>query len=165
MEDREKRGKLTLRGVHETQHVEEVYRPPQLLDFPEFDDTDQYVYRWLRVTLGGEDDIKNINLRLREGWTFVKISDLKDQGAYSLVASQKGNSLLENTVRVGDVALAKLPRAKQEAYIKHVEGLTRRQASAFAQKRVQANVDGQEIFLDAGDSRTRVTRGPVDFAD
>src|SRR3990167_3456015 len=101
------RDEIDARGIHDVSH-EEVYRPPNLLDIPDFDDSDQYVYRWLRTELGGEEDSKNIMMRLREGWSFVKLNDLKDASAYKSVSLRKGSSLLEGTVRLGDVALAKL---------------------------------------------------------
>ena len=164
MQDREARGKLHLRGTHDVAHVEEVYRPPNMLDIPEFDDSDQYVYRWLRVSLGGEEDAKNIMMRLREGWTFVKLDELKDASAFHVVDAQKGSSHLENTVRIADVALAKLPRAKAEAYYKYIDSLNDKQATPLTQSRLKTQVDGHDVYLD-NESRAKITRGQVDFGD
>ena len=152
------------RGTHETQRGRETYTPPSLLDMPEMPDTDMYVYRWIRVELGGEVDTKNITMRLREGWTFVKLDELPDKAAFAVVDAQKGSSLLENLVKVGDVALAKLPRAKSEAYKRYVEGMAQAQADAVTRKNVKASADGREVYLD-NESSQRVTRGQVDLRD
>ena len=161
------RGETT--GMREVSRVEEpdyVYVPPSLLQIPDFADKDQYSYRWVRVTLGNEEDNKNIMMRLREGYTFVKIGDLPEGTAFDMVAQQRGSSLLEGTVRVGDVALAKIPRHKSLAYKRYVEGLAAAQAAAVSQRAISANVDDHVAVLDNSESRSSVVRGKrVAFAD
>lgn len=69
-----------------------------------------YIYRWLRVTLQGKDDVKNISKVKREGWEFVKPEEIETS---DLPIRNYGT--LEGYVGEGDVALAKLPADIAEA--------------------------------------------------
>lgn len=80
---------------------------PQLPDPPE-----GYVYRWVRVILGGKDDVQNISRYMRGGWEFVKPEELQGK-AFPVRDFGK----LEGIVGINDVALAKLPEDIREARI------------------------------------------------
>lgn len=78
---------------------------------PEFDEDERYVYRWVRVELAGQDDIKNVLRRERIGWTFVKPEDVPN--SYKMPVRVTGSN--KGVVGIDDVALMKLPREIAEA--------------------------------------------------
>ena len=73
--------------------------------------------RWIRITLNGEDDYKNVGKRQREGWIFVSPEEVPELASTSIV---KEGGRYNGVVSSGDVALAKIPTdkmvARQENY-------------------------------------------------
>ena len=73
--------------------------------------------RWIRITLNGEDDYKNVGKRQREGWTFVSPEEVPELASTSIV---KEGGRYSGVFSSGDVALAKIPTdkmiARQEYY-------------------------------------------------
>ena len=67
---------------------------------------ERFVYRWVRVELGGEEDMKNILRREREGWRFCRAEDVPGFNRLPL----RSVGYTRGTVGVNDVALARLPR-------------------------------------------------------
>jgi hypothetical protein len=85
---------------------------PKLPDPPE-----GYVYRWVRVILGGKDDIQNISRYQRGGWEFVKPEELEGKGF-----PVRDFGKLEGIIGINDVALAKLPEDIRDARIELADG-------------------------------------------
>jgi hypothetical protein len=79
-----------------------------------------FVYRWVRVTLQGKDDVNNISRYKRSGWEFVKPEDFGQAEAPLL-----NYGTLEGYVGVGDLALAKLPADVADARQELVHQKTR----------------------------------------
>lgn len=77
----------------------------------EAEEDERFVYRWCRVELGGEEDMKNVLRLERAGWVFVKPEDLP--GAYKMPIRATGNA--KGAVGIDDVALMRLPREIAEA--------------------------------------------------
>ena len=94
------------------------WMPPELL--PEPDKQPGYKYRWMRVTLNGESDARNISMKLREGWEPVKI---EEQPQYQLLVNGEGR--WKDCVQVGDVLLIKTPEEladqRNDYYLKQSE--------------------------------------------
>ena len=67
-----------------------------------------YSLRWIRIYLNGQEDIKNIGRRLRQGYTFVTFTELPPEytNYYSHTKLQRFDT---EVVTIGDVALAKIP--------------------------------------------------------
>lgn len=67
---------------------------------------DDYELRWIRFTIGGEVDIRNLSKREREGYEFVKPSELPQD----FLAALKVQDTKERTglVTSGDVVLVKV---------------------------------------------------------
>ena len=80
-----------------------------------------YVYRWVRVTLQGKDDVNNISKYKRQMWEFVKPDELTGVSDVPLL----NYGTLEGYVGVGDLALAKLPADVAEARQELVHQKTR----------------------------------------
>jgi hypothetical protein len=79
---------------------------------PQLPPVDEFVYRWLRVAIRGEDDVQNIARRTREGWKFVTREELP-KAYQNLPVRDYGK--MSGVVGIDDVALGKLPRHIAEA--------------------------------------------------
>lgn len=76
----------------------------------ELKSSQEFVFRWIRVQLDGEWDIKNIRRRESEGWVWVRSDEYSGLELFPAVAG--GN--LDGVVGIDDLALAKLPRKISE---------------------------------------------------
>ncbi len=136
--------------------LEEEYNPHDALKIPPMPDQDQYIYRWIRFRVSGEDDVTNLSARLREGWVFVKEEDVPPE--YVLPAISTKISVLSGIAINGDLALAKLPRRKAEAIRRWAEDKAIAAESAFNNRMMVTEVNGQVVRLQNDGNRT-VTRG------
>lgn len=136
--------------------LEEEYTPPSALEIPEMPDEDQYVYRWVRVRTGNEDDVNNITARLRDGWTFVKKSELP--GHYLSSPLESKLDLLADCATNGDLVLAKLPRRKAEAIQRWAEGRAQDAERAFDARTIAYEDNGRRVQF-ANDGKRVTLRG------
>ena len=140
-----------------------VYEEKSLLEMPDMPDKADYVYRWLRVSIRGEDDVSNISSRLRDGWEFVKITDLPDEMRRRFVFPKglgKTLTVLDGIVRNGDLAWAKWPRKMSEAYQRHVEMKAARMEAAYSGKRITDPGSQTVIYNDGTSHKTVGGRHP-----
>lgn len=72
---------------------------------------ERFVYKYVRVLLDGEDDVKNISDYERLGWRFCRPEDIP--GVHNMPVRTLG--FCRGAVGIGDVAIAKLPREIAEA--------------------------------------------------
>lgn len=79
-----------------------------------------YAYRWVRVTLEGKDDARNISSKFREGWEPVK---LEEQPQYSMLVNS-GVKLVDN-VQIGELLLCKMPEEFVSQRASHFEKAAR----------------------------------------
>lgn len=107
-----KTSEVQVSRTHQKRKV--TYTPPSYLDAPKPND-DGIKYRWLRVSMGGEDDARNISKRRREGYEFVRKEEHPD---YDVPVHESGK--YAGVIGTGDLVLAKIPtemaEAKQEYY-------------------------------------------------
>lgn len=92
----------------DSQTREQTARPtswkrPELL--PEPNRMEGYDYRWIRVSLEGAADPRNISSRLREGWEPVPIEE-QPQMKFFL----DPNSRFKDNIEVGGLLLCKTPK-------------------------------------------------------
>lgn len=131
-----------------------------MLDIPPFADSDQYAYRWIRVKAGSEDDIKNINSRLREGWAFVREEDVPQdiRGNLVLPVIKSGLAQLNGVIQNGDLALAKIPREKAEDILEATHRRAAQQEAAVNQRVIafEDNKGQRHALKNDGRSRVRV---------
>lgn len=82
-----------------------VWSPPRQLDAPE--PPDGFKFRWLRESIQGQPDDKNITSRLREGYELVREDELsaEDKLKYPSLAEGK----YKGVIGVGGLLLAKIP--------------------------------------------------------
>lgn len=91
------------------------WMPPELL--PEPDKEAGYEYRWIRVSMMGKQDGRNVSTKLREGWEPVK---LEEQPQFKLLTDP--DTRFENGIEIGGLLLCKAPKEfvqqRQEYYAK-----------------------------------------------
>ena len=77
------------------------WAPPSSLGAPPA--PDGYKYRWIRAETLGQEDNKNLNARLREGFELVRADS--DKGQYPTIQEGK----YQGVIGVGGLLLAKIP--------------------------------------------------------
>tara|TARA_R110000751_G_scaffold70388_1_gene142818 strand:+ start:2388 stop:2855 length:468 start_codon:yes stop_codon:yes gene_type:complete len=81
-----------------------VWSPPRQLDAPE--PPEGFKYRWLRESLQGKPDDKNIISRLREGYELVRQDELSEEDRLKYPTLSEGK--YKGIIGVGGLVLAKI---------------------------------------------------------
>jgi len=124
------------------------WAPPELL--PEPDKQPGYKYRWIRVTLGGQSDARNISTKIREGWEPVKV---EEQPQYSLLVN--GDGRWKDCVQVGDVMLCKTPEELAEQRNQHYLAQSEQQIKAVDNNLMRQNDPRMPLFKESSSSTTK----------
>ena len=124
------------------------WAPPELL--PEPDKQPGYKYRWIRVSLGGQADARNISIKLREGWEPVKV---EEQPQYGLLVNGEGR--WKDCVQVGDVLLCKTPEELAEQRNQHYLAQSEQQIRAVDNNLMRQNDPRMPLFKESSSSTTK----------
>jgi hypothetical protein len=124
------------------------WAPPELL--PEPDKQPGYKYRWIRVTLGGQSDARNISTKIREGWEPVKV---EEQPHYALLVN--GDGRWKDCVQVGDVMLCKTPEELAEQRNQHYLAQSEQQIKAVDNNLMRQNDPRMPLFKESSSSTTK----------
>ena len=119
------------------------WRPPSQLDAP--DPPEGFVHRWIRESVMGVDDKKNLSARLREGFDLVRAEEYPDFEAPTV---QDGKHA--GVIGVGGLVLARFPIETREQRNAHYRNATRDQMTA---------VDNDPMPISKPDRQSRVTFG------
>ena len=71
---------------------------------PEPDRQPGYAYRWIRVSMVGQQDAQNVSSKLREGWEPVRI---EEQPQFKMLVDP--NSRFKDNIEVAGLLLCKIP--------------------------------------------------------
>jgi len=104
------------------------WAPPELL--PEPDKEAGYAYRWIRVSMLGQTDPRNLSSKLREGWEPVRI---EEQPKFQLLIDP--GSRFKDNIEIGGLLLCKAP----ENFVE--------QRSAYYQNQTQAQTEAVDNNL------------------
>lgn len=107
---------------------QEAWRPPELL--PEIDKKPGWGYRWIRTSMLGQADARNVSSRMREGWEPVSLADHPELRFYV-----DPNSRFPDGIEVGGLLLCKTPQEFVE------------QRNAFYAAQAQAQVEAVDNNL------------------
>ena len=60
-----------------SKEAKKLWAPPSSLDAPPA--PNGYAHRWIRTSVQGFEDTANVSKKLREGWDFVKVDQIKEE--------------------------------------------------------------------------------------
>ncbi|OUW92620.1 MAG: hypothetical protein CBD88_08250 [Flavobacteriales bacterium TMED228] len=108
--DKQKTSRASQTRVKEQKKT--TWTPPSTLDAPPA--PAGYRHRWIRAELLGQEDTKNVGVRLREGFEFVRADEYPDQ---NFPHAETGK--YAGVIGVGGLVLARIPEElarQREAY-------------------------------------------------
>ena len=129
----------------------EKWTPPQLL--PEVDEEPGYAMRWIRTSMGGVGDARNVSANLREGLEPVKASDHPEAHTFA-----DPNSRFKDAIEVGGLILCKTPVEFIEQRDAHFRKLSDAQMQSVDNSFMRESDARMPLF---SDKRTTVTKGSV----
>jgi hypothetical protein len=97
----------------------EAWTPPELL--PRFEKQAGWSYRWIRTSMVGQSDARNVSSKLREGWEPVKLADHPEMQLFV-----DAESKFKDCVEIGGLLLCKTP----EEFVNQRNGYYNAQAQA-----------------------------------
>ena len=119
MTDRTSRTTMT----REKQTRRKPWTPPSTLDAPPA--PEGYTHRWIRESIMGFDDKKNLSARLREGFELVRADEYPDFEAPTV---QDGKHA--GVIGVGGLILARFPKESKAERQEYFKNMTRDQMKA-----------------------------------
>ena len=99
------------------------WKPPSTLDAPPA--PEGFVHRWIRTSVMGFDDKKNLSARLREGFELVRADEYPD---YESPTVQEGK--YSGVIGVGGLLLARFPVESKRERDRYFAGKTEDQMTA-----------------------------------
>ena len=97
--------------------------PPSTLDAP--DPPEGYTHRWIRESVMGNDDKKNLSARLREGFDLVRADEYPDFEAPTVNDGKHAG-----VIGVGGLLLARFPIESKKERDAYFQGKTDEQMTA-----------------------------------
>lgn len=126
------------------------WRPAQLL--PEPNPEPGYVFRWIRVSMMGTDDPKNISSSFAEGWEPVKASMHPEVRLFS-----SNSSRFPDSIEVGGLVLCKIPAEFMDQRAAFFNDKTEREMQAVDNNYMGQNDPRMPVFRER-DTRTTFGR-------
>ena len=97
------------------------WTPPSSLDAPPA--PQGFKHRWIRTESIGFMDTGNVSKKLREGWTFVRAEEIKNQlGDHDYPVVQEGQ--YQGLIGVGGLVLARIPEEIVEQRKRYFKDIT-----------------------------------------
>jgi hypothetical protein len=134
----ENRLKRELDDRQQTERVKQ-WAPAELL--PEPDKQAGYKYRWIRVSMNGQADPRNLSRAIREGWEPVRI---EEQPKLQMLTDP--NSRFKDNIEIGGLVLCKTPEELVEQRNKYYADQTAAQTMAVDNNLMRENDPRMPIF-------------------
>ena len=123
--------------------------PPQQLPDPE--PQDGYRFRWVRLSLLGQRDDRNVSVKFREGWVPVKAEEHPEiVTQYGFTANDSGN------IESGGLMLCKIPTETADSRNAYYANQNKQQMEAVDNNFLRENNPRMPLF---SDKRSTVSRG------
>jgi|TARA_R110001583_G_scaffold387_1_gene3500 hypothetical protein len=100
-----------------------AWKPPSSLDAPPA--PDGFVHRWIRSSVMGYDDTKNLSARIREGFELVRADEYPDFEAPTVEDGKHAG-----VIGVGGLVLARFPEETRQQRTSHYQQQTADQMNA-----------------------------------
>jgi hypothetical protein len=129
------------RDIETRQQAErpKAWTPPELL--PEPDKQAGYAYRWVRVSMLGVADPRNLSSKLREGWEPVRA---EEQPKFSLLVDP--DSRFKDNIEIGGLLLCKAPQEFVDQRMQYEANQTQQQAEAVDNSFLRQNDSRMPLF-------------------
>ena len=89
-----------------SKEAKKSWTPPSSLDAPPA--PNGYAHRWIRTTVQGFEDTANVSKKMREGWEFVKVDQVRNEiGDNNYPFYTEGK--YEGCIGIGGLVLARIP--------------------------------------------------------
>lgn len=116
------------RTPRELESRQQTERPKQWMPaelLPEPDKQPGFSYRWIRVSINGQADARNLSQKIREGWEPVKV---EEQPKFKLLIDP--NSRFGGSIEIGGLLLCKTPKELVQQRNAYYQQQTDAQANA-----------------------------------
>jgi len=133
----------------ETAERPKQWRPAELL--PEPDKEAGFKYRWIRVSMNGQADARNLSRAIREGWEPVRI---EEQPKMKLLVDP--NSRFKDNIEIGGLVLCKTPEELVEQRNEYYQQQTAAQTAAVDNNLMRENDPRMPLF---NERKTNVSFG------
>lgn len=137
--------------TRETEDRETHYRPPSNL--PDPTPQDGYVFRWVRTSMLGDADNRNVSMRYREGWEPCLAEDHPEL----MIMSDRDTDGFENNIVIGGLMLCKCSTERMKQRETYYQGKSQEQAASVDQNFMREN-DPRMPLLET-ESRSETTFG------
>lgn len=117
------------------------WKPPQLL--PDPNPEEGYVFRWIRVSMMGADDPKNISTSFSEGWEPVKASMHPEVKLFNV-----GQNKFPDSIEIGGLVLCKIPAEFMDQRAAYFSNKTEDDVRAVDNNYMQQNDPRMPLFKD-----------------
>lgn len=134
----ENRLKRELDDRQQTERVKQ-WAPAELL--PEPDKQAGYKYRWIRVSMNGQADPRNLSRAIREGWEPVRI---EEQPKLQMLTDP--NSRFKDNIEIGGLVLCKTPEELVDQRNKYYADQTAAQTLAVDNNLMRENDPRMPLF-------------------
>ena len=145
--DKQKTSRASQTRVKEQKKT--TWTPPSTLDAPPA--PAGYRHRWIRAELLGQEDTKNVGVRLREGFEFVRADSYPEQ---NFPTSKEGR--YAGIIGVGGLLLARIPEEVAQAREDYFKKQTQDRDNAVNNDLMKEQHKSMPI---TNDSQARVTFG------
>lgn len=135
--------------TRETAERTKQWRPAELL--PEPDKEAGFKYRWIRVSMNGQADARNLSRAIREGWEPVRI---EEQPRMKLLVDP--NSRFKDNIEIGGLVLCKTPEELVEQRNEYYQQQTAAQTAAVDNNLMRENDPRMPLF---NERKTNVSFG------
>lgn len=123
--------------------------PPQQLPDPK--PQDGFRFRWIRVSLLGQSDDRNVSVKFREGWEPVKAEEHPE-----IVTKYGFNGNKDGNIESGGLLLCKIPSETAESRNAYYANQNSQQMQAVDNNFMRENNPRMPLF---SDKRSTVSRG------
>lgn len=118
------------------------WRAPDLLPMP--NERPGWKHRYIRLSMNGQDDARNISSRLREGYEPCKASDYPE-----LMMHESTEGRFKGGIEVGGLLLCRIPEEFVSQMMKHYENETRKQMEGVDNSLMRQSDPRMPIFKES----------------
>ena len=120
---------------------------------PEPDKQPGYAYRWIRVSMVGQQDAQNVSSKFREGWEPVRI---EEQPQFKMLVDP--NSRFKDNIEVAGLLLCKIPEELMDQRREYFAKKNRAQIESVDNNFMRENDPRMPLFREK-QSKTSFGRG------